>query len=150
MNPTGRRAAVIVSLLLLAACSSPGPTSPTGTSRPPVVSQPSPPRASIFPPLSGPSRTFDFERQLSPLATDYTKKSRFVLYDNGAFELKYMSLGVGYRGGYRETNGIIAFEWEGGGEWSATGTLQSDSLIVQYNLMMQLSDFESAVYVLTR
>jgi hypothetical protein len=30
----------------------------------------------------------------------------------------------------------------------ATGTVKGDSLAVQYNLMMQLTDFEDAVYAL--
>ena len=108
--------------------------------------------ATDFPPLSGPSRTFIFDRELSYRVSDYTKKSRFVLYDNGAFVLQYPSLGEGgYRGGYEDANGVITFEWEGwsvGGPWGATGTLEGDSLTVQYNLIMQMTDFEDAVYVL--
>jgi hypothetical protein len=64
--------------------------------------------------LSEPSRTFFFDRELSYPVSDYTKKSRFVLYDNGAFVLQYLSLGEGgYRGGYKDANGVIVFEWEG-------------------------------------
>jgi len=65
--------------------------------------------------------------------------------------LQYPSLGEGgYRGGYEDTNGVIMFEWEGwsvAGPWGATGTLKADSLTVQYNHIMQLTDFEDAVYV---
>jgi hypothetical protein len=84
---------------------------------------------------------------------DYTEQSRFVLYDNGAFVLQYASLGGEYRGGYTESNGIITFEWEGwslAGPWGATGTLNSGSLTVRYNVIMQLTDFEDAVYRLTQ
>ena len=106
----------------------------------------------MFPPLSGPSRTFVFDRELSYRVSDYTKMSRFVLYDNGAFVLQYPSLGQGgYRGGYKDANGVTTFEWEGwsvAGPWGASGTLEGDALTVQYNQMMQLSDFEDAVYVL--
>ncbi len=64
--------------------------------------------------MSGPSRTFFFDRELSYPVSDYTKKSQFVLYDNGAFVLQYPSLGEGgYRGGYKDANGVITFEWEG-------------------------------------
>jgi len=77
--------------------------------------------------------------------------SRFVLYDNGAFVLQYSSLGEGgYRGEYKDANGIVTFEWEGwsvAGRWGASGTLRGDELTVQYNLIMQLTDFEDAVYV---
>ena len=53
-----------------------------------------------FPPLSGPSRTFIFDGELTYPVRDFTRKSRFVLYDNGAFVLQYpSSLGDGrYRG----------------------------------------------------
>ncbi len=56
---------------------------------------------------------------------DLTTASRFVLYDNGAFELQYVGLGE-YRGGYTEANGVINFQWEGwstAGPWGATGTV---------------------------
>ena len=83
---------------------------------------------------------------------DYTRNSRFVLYDNGAFVLQYPSLSEGgYRGGYQDANGVIMFEWEGwnvAGPWGATGTLKRDSLTIQYNEIMQLADFEDASYVL--
>jgi hypothetical protein len=90
---------------------------------------------------------------LSYRVSDYTKKSRFVLYDNGAFVLQFPSLGEGgYRGGYADANGVVVFEWEGwsvAGPWGATGTVTGDSLTVRYNQIMQLTDFEDAVYVRT-
>jgi hypothetical protein len=94
MNTCVRRSAVVVLLTLSAACGSSKPTSPTGTSQPPAAPLPTPPRPD-FPPLSGPSRTFFFDREVSYPVSDYTKKSRFVLYDNGAFVLQYLSLGEG-------------------------------------------------------
>jgi hypothetical protein len=82
----------------------------------------------------------------------YTQKSIFVLYDDGAFVLQYPSLGsqVSYRGAYTVSNGVLNFQWEGwstAGPWGATGTLEGNSLTVQYNLIMELTDFENAVYV---
>ena len=147
-NSTVGRGAVVVLLVFVTACGSSTPTSPTGTNPLSVV----PPPARVFPPLSGPSRTFIFARELSYSVSAYTRTSRFVLYDNGAFVLQYPSLGEGgYRGGYQEANGVITFEWEGwsvAGPWGATGTLNGDSLTVQYNEIMQLTDFEAALYVL--
>jgi hypothetical protein len=68
--------------------------------------------------------------------------------------LRFPSVGEGgYRGGYKDTDGTLTFEWEGwstAGPWSATGTLKGDSLTVQYNLVMHFTDFEDAVYVLMR
>src|SRR5262245_47123339 len=147
MKTAVRRGAVVVLVVLPASCGGSGPTSPTGTSQPPAPS-PAPPPPSTFPPMSGASRTFIFDRELSDPVRDYTKASRFVLYDNGAFVLQYVSLPAEYRGGYTEVNGVIAFDF--GSPWRATGTLKGDSLTVQYNLIMAFSDFEEAVYVLMR
>ena len=47
----------------------------------------------------------------------------------------------------------VVFDWDGrsvAGPWGAIGTLKGDSLTVQYNGIMQLSDFEDAVYALIR
>ena len=157
MNTAVRRRALVVLLMLSAACNNSGPTSPTVTSRTsPLQASPAPtPPASNFPPLSGPSRTFVFDRELSYRVSEYTRHSRFVLYDNGAFVLRFPSVGEGgYLGGYRVAgDGTVTFEWEGwstAGPWSATGTLKGDSLTVQYNLVMQLTDFEDGAYVLMR
>ena len=152
MNITLRRSAIVVLFLFGAACGSSAPTSPTGTGQAPTLPLPTPPPATTFPPLSGPSRTFVFDRELSSRVSGYTKTSRFVLYDNGAFALQYPSLGKGdgYRGEYRDANGVMTFEWEGwsvAGSWGASGILRGDELTVQYNLIMRLTDFEDAVYV---
>ena len=82
--------------------------------------------------------------------------SRFVLYDNGAFELQYLpgQYGPGlYPGAYQNADGVIRFlfEFEGrsvGAAFNdATGTLKGDSLTVQYDWNMRMADFEDAVYV---
>ena len=143
-----RRSAFAALLALFAACGSSGPTSPTGTN--PFTT----PFVLKFLPLSGPARTFIFDRELSFPVSDYTKTSRLVLYDNGAFVLEYPKLGEGgYRGRYKEASGVVTFEWEGwsaAGPWGATGILKGESLTVQYNVIMQQTDFEDAVYVLMR
>jgi hypothetical protein len=141
----------LVGLVLLSiACGRSTPAAPTaGSQGPAVPSLPAPPPPTNFPALSGLSRTFTFDHELTYPLRDYTKQSRFVLYDNGAFTLQYVSLGMEYRGGYTESNGVITFQWEGwstAGPWGATGTLKDGSLTVQYNLIMTFSDFEDAVY----
>jgi hypothetical protein len=158
MNTTVRHGAVVILLVLFAACGSSGPTSPTGTNPPPAL--PPPPPNRNFPPLSGPSRTFIFDREQSyPVRDDsHTRKSRVVLYDNGAFGLQYPSLrqglGYEYRGEYQDANGVIMFLFEFNGRKvgspfdDATGTLNGDSLTVQYHEIMRHADFEDAVYVL--
>ena len=150
MNTTVRRGAGVFLVVLSTACGSSGPTSPTATPQPLPVPAPTAPPTKTFPPLSGPSRTFTFDRELSYRVSDYTRKSSVVLYDNGAFVLRFSGPGE-YRGGYTVSNGVITFEWEGwnvAGPWGATGTIRGDSLTVEYNLIMQLTDFEDAVYAL--
>jgi hypothetical protein len=145
-----RSSIVAVLLMLAAACSGSGGTAPSGTTQPSVVAVPPP--TPTFPPLSGPSRTFVFDHAQANRVRDYTTQSRFVLYDDGAFVLQFPTIaGDGYRGGYTEANGAVTFEWEGwniAGPWGATGTLNGNSMTVQYDLIMQLSDFEDAVYML--
>jgi hypothetical protein len=88
---------------------------------------------------------------------DYTRKSRVVLYDNGALELQYPPSEYGpglYRGAYHDANGVIMFlfEFQGRSVGSpfddAMGTLKGDLLTVQYDWSMRMADFEDAVYVL--
>jgi len=136
-------------VLLSVGCGHSTLTAPTASSQGSAVASPPAPPPTNFPALPGLSRTFTFDRELTYQLRDYTKQSRFVLYDNGAFALQYLSLGGEYRGAYTESNGIIAFQFEGwsiAGAWGATGMLKDGSLTVQYNLIMRLSDFEDAVY----
>jgi hypothetical protein len=130
-------------VVLSIACGRSTPAAPTASSQGTAVP------STNFPALSGLSRTFTFDHELTYRLSDYTKQSRFVLYDNGAFALQYASRGE-YRGAYTESNGVITFQWEGwsiSGPWGATGTLKDGLLTVQYNLIMQLTDFEDAVYL---
>ena len=150
MNTTVSRGAAVFLVVLSTACGSSAPSSPTAIPQPLPVAAPTalPPRT--FPPLSGPSRTFVFDRELKYRVSDYTRKSSFMLYDNGAFVLRYGGPGE-YRGGYTVADGVITFDWEGwsaAGPWGATGSIRGDSLTVEYNLIMQLTDFEDAVYAL--
>jgi len=113
---------------------------------------PEPPRSGL-PPLSGPSRTFVFGGDLEYPASNGTRLSKYVFYDNGAFVLIYDPLRPGYRGAYLETNGEVLFSWEGwsrAGPWGASATLRGDSLTVRYNEVMQMTDFEDALYIRQR
>jgi len=141
------RATVVCLALFAMACGRSTPTGPT--SQVPIVPSTPAPAPTNFPPQSGPSRTFTFDHELNYGVSDYTKHSRFVLYDDGAFALQYPSLSAEYRGAYTESNGNINFQWEGwslAGPWGATGTVADGSLTVKYNLIMDLSGFENAVY----
>jgi hypothetical protein len=146
MTHTAMRCGAIVALVILSSgCGTSAPTAPTLLS--PAVNLPPAPS-----PLSGPGRTFTFEHALLADASEFTKRSTVILYNNGAFALEYAICNCPgeYPGRYREANGVITFEWDGwstAGPWGATGTLQGDTLTVHYNQIMQLTDFEDAVYL---
>jgi hypothetical protein len=84
--------------------------------------------------------------------SDYTRNSRFVVYENGAFVLQYPTASL--RGSYRDANGVIMFLFEFQGRSfdeagdDVTGTLRGDALTSQFEENMQHADFEDAVYVL--
>lgn len=105
-------------------------------------------------PTGGSARVFDYASAAAP-ASDYTRTSRFVLYDNGTFELQLVDPSSGKivvnSGRYVEVSGVVNLDWDGSsnaGPWGATGTVDGTSLTVQYNSIMELSGFEDAVYVL--
>ena len=89
--------------------------------------------------------------------SDMTRGSHIVLYDNGAFLLQYQPSHFGdgrFRGAYQLANGSMTFLFEFqdrsvGEAGDATGTLDRDSLTIQYVETMKQADFEDAVYVLS-
>jgi hypothetical protein len=104
---------------------------------------------SSCPKVPGPGRVFDYAGQLEYRVSSITQNSRFVLYDDGVFALQFNSSIGQYCGRYTESNGTVTFEWDGwniGGPWGATGILKNQSLMVTYNLIMAMSDFEDAIY----
>ena len=142
--------AVLAVVVSFSACSG-SPTAPTPKAPDAVVPVPAPAPTPV--PDGAQVRTFAFVSSTPAYAVrDYTKVSEFLLNDNGTFTLHYPGIGD-YRGTYTEAGGTIVFQWEGGsaaGPWGATGTLVGDKLTVNYNLIMELTDFEDAVYALTK
>ena len=153
-----RPAAVLLTLLVsvVAACHD-APTAPAWESELAIAKDPG---DAPFPPLAGPGRIYAFSRSLWGWGAgggvmEYTRQSRYVLYDDGSFALQMWlgAWGAGeYRGTYEmESDGRIDFAWEGwsrAGPWGATGTLSKDTLSVRYNLVMMMTDFEDAEYIL--
>ena len=89
-----------------------------------------------------------------------TVRSRYILHNDSTFVLQYnydggneYRVGIQYKGWYTQTNNSVSFKWQGwssAGAWGATGTLTGDTLTVEYNVIMSLTDFEDAVYLLKR
>jgi hypothetical protein len=103
--------------------------------------------------LSGPSTTYHF---IAPLDRPviYATTTKYVLYNNGAFSLRYDDApGVAYTGSYQQEDGRIVFDFGADGrgpapgEPDALGTLNGDLLEVRYHFWLRVgSDFEDAVY----
>ena len=81
--------------------------------------------------------------------------SRYVLYGDGTFSLQYVRPDWGffeYPGKYSRASSMLTFDFDASnlaGPWLADGIVSGDSLIVKYNIVMQLADFEDGVYVRT-
>ena len=155
INAIIRCGALLALLVLASACADsvtpPTPTTPTGTAAS------SPPPGSNFPAVSRPARIYQFASGLSNPVREWTSSSRYVLYDDGGFALQFLrSQGsFEYRGTYTEANAVLTFHWELNqnvpAPWRpASGTLTDESLTVRYDVIMNMDDFEDAVYTLTR
>jgi hypothetical protein len=157
MNFAVRCGALAAVLVLASACADPitptGPTTPTGT----TPSPPTPRPGSDFPAVSRPARIYLFASGLSHPVREWTSGSRYVLYDDGTFALQYLQSqgSFEYLGTYTQMNALITFHWQANqnvpAPWRpATGTLSDDSLTVRYDAIMNLDDFEDAVYIRTQ
>ena len=133
----------------LAACAGEGPT----VARPevphyvPAPAPPSPPPITALP-ASGAVAVYD--RQTVSVIPG---SSRYVIYGEGVFSLEYIRPDWGffeYRGHYSRADSSIVFSFDGwsiAGSWLATGIVSRDSsIVVKYNVIMQMSDFEDGVY----
>ena len=137
---------ILTLIAVVTACSSASlPFAPATSSAATPTPSPTPPP--IVPGVAPPAGTYVFTDTGLNVAS-WTRRSRFILGDDGRFVLRYEGSGV-YRGTYRYSDGILTFEWEGwsiAGPWGATGSFRDDVLTVTFNIVMQLSDFENASY----
>lgn len=126
-----------------------------------------PPTNNLYSDLSAVSDTDQIFYFLQPstyttgcVNTYCTQRSRYILHSDGSFLLQYnydrgeeYRKGIQYNGWYTQKDQAISLTWAGwsvAGPWSATGTLRGDTLAIEYNLIMSLSDFEDAVYIRKR
>lgn len=144
MMSTARWVALAVMLLVSAACD-------RGTMISPTASEPSPSApVSRWPPLTGASLTYHFDRPIGYVTPCCARDTEIRLYDTGGFQMNYLKTGWSYHGSYTVTADVIVFEWDwwsAAGPWGATGTLEGDTLTIRYNQLMGLYDFEDGVYV---
>jgi hypothetical protein len=131
----------LVAALVLTGCSE-SPVRPSPQNLPATVP------ATPAPPAPTHARVFAGATAVSYPLSAYTVDSQFVLYDNATFTLVFQS--GHYDGTYGEADGTITFSWKGSGNWAATGSLDGERMTVQYNLAMEMSDFEDAVYTLVK
>ena len=151
MTDIARRCGTLLAVVVLvSACF--GSSSPLAPTPPPSVASAQPfPGPLPLPPTEAPQAgTYVFtDSDSGSRVSWYTRASQFVLRADRTFALQYAGLGE-YRGNYRETSGVLVFDWEGwstAGPWAATGSIRDGVLTVRYNLIMQLTDFEDATYV---
>ena len=123
------------------------PAAVTPTS-PPVAGAPPAP----FPALSKPGTIYNELASAYSVARRSPTISRYVLYDDGthALQIANAPAAMEFKGSWTRTDSTVVFEWEGwsvAGPWGATATVRGNELVVRYNLIMLLSDFEDATYV---
>ena len=103
-------------------------------------------RQSFLPCLGHRARSSSIADCLIPAVTTRRRRaSSFTITARSCFST------WGWASGYTEATGVMNFQWEGWsttGPWGPTGTVNGNSLTVQYNAVMEWSDFEDAVYAL--
>ncbi len=151
------RGGTLVGLLVFSvACDAQRPTLPSSfyssTAPTPPITPPTPPARPPAPPVSGPSTSYSFSGPLEHPVSDFTKMSRYVLYNSGAFSLRYEGPVAGELvGSYRQEAERIIFDFGADGisfdrQPEAIGTLNGDVLEVRYSDTLKQSDFEDAAY----
>jgi hypothetical protein len=141
---TSRFLRLLFALQGVVACTSDGPA--VVAARNPVAPIPTTPTPPAKPSPSPPSVEAIYDRVTSSFFGD----SRYAIYADDTFSLQYLTLYVDYSGRYSRTDSTIKFAFDGAnsaGPWFASGIIRGDStLIVTYNLVMGLADFEDGVY----
>jgi hypothetical protein len=114
----------------------------------PVSFFPAPP----FPELTKPGAVYN---ELNPVqeAGPVQVASRYVLYDDGTFELQMSDIQKLFvlSGRYTRVDSLITFQdfsaWSAAGPYTASAILRGEELVVSYGLVMQMTDYSDATYV---
>jgi hypothetical protein len=120
----------------------------------PTESGPGVPSVPVFPALAKAGQVY---AEPAGLYANYGSPSvsRFVLYDDGTFELQFArgSAPLTFKGRYTRDASNVKFEWDDWkttDSWYTTGQLDGDQLTVKYSAAMSLSDFEDGTYTKVR
>ena len=132
---------LIGALILGLACGT-EPTAPSTVTSAATITPPPPPPPQR--PVGEPVATYVFAGPLDYPVNGYTPGSQFLLYENGAFGLRYQAFEHVYLGMYRQDDATIIFWFDSSG--GATGILKGDLLEIRFSELMQHSDFDNAVY----
>jgi hypothetical protein len=132
------------------------PPPPSVPIAPPSIPITPPPKPSEWPAPDRPATVFHEVGAIYSTVDLYhfhqgTPYSRFVLYEDGAVALQFISprFGFGaYPGWYTRQDSVVSFRFVNSFiEWSAIGRVRGDSLLVRYNDYMLHSDFADGSYV---
>ncbi len=94
---------------------------------------------------SGPATTYQYFGPLSYPVSSFTKGSKFVLYESGAYSLHYAAFTNAYVSRYTQEGARISF-LSSTGLVDPIGTLNGDLLEIRYSEQSHQADFEDAVY----
>ena len=121
-----------------------GCSDPTGSLPAPVSPAPaSPVPTPGFPPLPRPGTIY--------LRTNPTVlvPERYVLFEDSSFALQIINSPnrfLEFKGRYARQGSEIELRFDEDSRWVATAIVGGDSLVVKYNIVMRLSDFEDGVF----
>lgn len=147
---TGRaRRALLAVLLPIAAggCADSTPASPAPRQVPvPTIPPPSPPQAPSIP-----EPTVRYER-VTPLSYGASDAYLLSLSADSTFAIIFPNgrTFAAWSGRYSRSDSVLTFRyvaWSAAGELLARGTIRGDTLLLRYNTIMQLTDFEDGDYV---
>jgi len=124
---------------------------PSGSPQPYGLPATPPNSPSPFPAVTRPGSVYNEKSRLYAAPTDPSAVSRYVLYDDGTFELQFQNRfgSFAFGGHYQTSNGTVTLAFEGAnivGLWEATASLQNDEMSVMYNEVMVGADFVNGVY----
>jgi hypothetical protein len=147
-----RRTLLAALASLAAGCADDTPSGPAGgrlRGAPIAVTPPPPPPVPPAPTITGPAVLYE---RASPSAFGMIDAYLLSSGADSAFAIIFPggTSHWGWSGRYAREDSVLVFHynaWSAAGELAARGTIRGDSLVLRYNAVMQMTDFEDGVYV---